>query len=352
MQRDEVVSLCENKVLDRAARLFDTQKEQVKVFDSYEGCANLVYEYERVGQPMILRISFRADRSKEDILAELDWIQYLAAHGVRVSEPVLSMNGRLLETLEADGHPFYVTSFVKGRGMRVPDNGYRYRSDAPIEEYFQNWGHVLGQMHALAKTYYPPKNHKKRPDWFAMHQPFEIACQVLPGELSSVRDKIFTHLEAIQTLSRDRDAYGLIHGDFNDGNFTVDYVNGDITVFDFDDACYFWFAYELASAWEGGVGRIMFKGLSERKAFMDHYFEQVMEGYSKANILRDGWLAQLPIFIKLIQIEELLYFAQYMGGEDAEIQAGLKYKIKCIEEDIPYLGFFDSIYSPDKPFQL
>jgi hypothetical protein len=40
---------------------------------------------------------------------------------------------------------------AKGKGMRVPDNQYRYRTDAPIEEYFRNWGKILGQMHALTK---------------------------------------------------------------------------------------------------------------------------------------------------------------------------------------------------------
>ena len=61
------------------------------------------------------------------------------------------------------------------------------------------------------------------------------------------------------------DSYGLIHNDFNDGNFTVDYDNGDITVFDFDDCCYFWFMYDLACAWEGGIGRVMFRPLAERR---------------------------------------------------------------------------------------
>lgn len=174
----------------------------------------------------------------------------------------------------------------------------------------------------------------------------------VPDKHDVVRDKILAHLKIIKELPKDRESYGLLHGDFNDGNFTVDYTNGDITAFDFDDACYFWFVYELASAWEGGVGRAMFRDLTARKAFMDHYFEQVMEGYNKENTLSDVWLARMPLFLKLIQIEEFLYFVQYINDEDAEIQAGLKYKMKCIEEDIPYLGFFDSIYSPEKPFKL
>jgi len=41
-------------------------------------------------------------------------------------------------------------------------------------------------------------------------------------------------------------------------------------------------------------------------------------------------------------------------GEEAEeeMQARLNYLITCIENDIPYMGFFDSIYSPERPFLL
>ena len=170
--------------------------------------------------------------------------------------------------------------------------------------------------------------------------------------MAVVRDRIRSLLDEILSLPKDRDLYGLIHGDFNDGNFTVDYTNGDMTAFDFDDCCYYWFVYELAFAWEGGIGRVMFRGLEERKAFMSHYMEQVMEGYNRENSLSAEWLARLPLFVKLIQVEEFLHFVQYIDEPDEEMQSQLDYKIKCIEDDIPYMGFFDSIFSPERPFSL
>jgi Ser/Thr protein kinase RdoA (MazF antagonist) len=279
-------------------------------------------------------------------------VNYLAQNGVRVSTPIPSKNGELLETVWVEGIPLHVVSFVKGRGKRVPDNGYRYRKDAPIEEYFQNWGRVLGQMHARTKGYRPMSEQVKRPGWFEIHKPGLTMEARVPDGLSIVRNRIRSLLAQIQALPRDRDSYGLIHGDFNDGNFTVDYDNGDMTVFDFDDSCYFWFVYELASAWEGGIGRAMFRGLEERKAFMDHYMEQVMEGYASENELPAEWMARLPMFVQLIQVEEFLHFVQYIDDPDEEMQAQLRYKIKCIENDIPYMGFFDSIYSPERPFSL
>ena len=352
MKREEVVEICKREVLEKSAQLFRTRQENLKVFAEYEGAANLVYEYEVNGKPFILRLSFTPDRTADQIRAELDFVEYLADHDVRVSKPVTSRNGNQVEIIQGKGIEFRITSFVKGKGMRVPDNGYRYRIDAPIEEYYQNWGQILGQMHAVTKSYRPSNDQIRRPEWFELHKDRFAIVGRLPERLQVVGQRIQSTLEELRSLPKDNDSFGLIHGDFNDGNFTVDYSNGDITVFDFDDSCYFWFVYELASAWEGGIGRVMFRSLEDRKSFMDRYMDQIMAGYNRENLLPDEWLARLPLFIKIIQIEEFLHYAKYLDDPSEEIQAGLNYKIKCIEEDIPYMGFFDSIYSPERAFSL
>jgi Ser/Thr protein kinase RdoA (MazF antagonist) len=349
MQRDELISICDQEILDTASRLFGGKKDTLKLFPDSEGCANLVYEYEREGQPSILRISFRPDRTADQIWAELHFVDYLAEHGVRVSKPMPSQNGRLLETIQVRGMPLHIASFVKGHGMRVPDNGYRYREGVSINEYFQNWGQVLGQMHRLSKTYQPLSESIKRPEW---HQ-WEYYRGFPYGErLPLIHIKFDQLITELHALPQDVDSYGLIHNDFNDGNFTVDYDNGDITVFDFDDCCYFWFMYDIACAWESGVGRVWSRPLTERQDFMTHYMEHIMTGYTRENILSEAWLACLPLFLRLIQMQELTYYAQYLDEPDEKIQAGLRYKIRCIENDIPYLGFFDNMFSPEKPFRL
>jgi Ser/Thr protein kinase RdoA (MazF antagonist) len=352
LQRTDILSICDREVLEEAARLFGTRKEDLRVFPDYEGAVNLVYEYALDGKPLILRLSFRPERSLDQIQAELHFVTYLAEQGVRVSVPVASRRGDLVESIQAAGIDFQIVSFIKGKGMRVPDNGYRYREGVPIEEYFQNWGHVLGQMHSAAQQYQPMSEQVKRPAWFDLHQSRLSMVDSIPDDLKLVRRKIQSTLAELQYLPKDPDSYGLIHGDFNDGNFTVDYSNGDMTVFDFDDCCYFWFMYEIACAWEGGIGRVMFGNLQERKAFMDEYMDQVMAGYNREHVLTDEWLQKLPLFIRLIQIEEFLHYAQYLDDPDGRVAAGLRYKIKCLEEEIPYMGFFDRIYSPEQPFCL
>ena len=352
MQREKIINICQNEVLAIATTRFGTQISELKMFPEYEGAANLVYEYKIDKRPLILRISFTPERTLEQILAELHFVNYLSENDVNVSTPVPSLNGNLIETIQAAGIQFHIVTFLKGKGMRVPDNEYRYRDDASIDEYFRNWGQILGRMHALAKNYHPESGLIRRPEWFDLHRKRLAIVNQLPDRLPRVHAKLLSLLDELKSLPRDKDSFGLIHGDFNDGNFTVDYANGNFTVFDFDDSCHFWFMYEIASAWEGGIGRTMFRGLSERKSFMEHYMEQVMEGYNRENSLSDEWLERLPLFINLIQVEEFLHYAQYLDEPDDELQGELNYKIKCIENAIPYMGFFDDIYSPEKPFSL
>jgi Ser/Thr protein kinase RdoA (MazF antagonist) len=349
MLREAIIQICDAEVLERAAALFGTTRDCLGKFNDYEGCANLVYHYSRGGEARVLRISYRPDRTTELITAELHFVNYLAEGGMRVARPVPSERGNLIEVIEAAGVPFTVVSFLKGKGMRVPDNRYRYREGAPIEEYFQNWGQVLGKMHRLTKTYQPPSKTIRRPEWHVWDcfRGFPYR-ERLPG----IGQKYDQLLAELHTLPQDADSYGLIHFDFNDGNFTVDYDNGDITVFDFDDSCYFWFMFDLACAWEGGIGRTTFRTLPERRAFMDRYMEQVMAGYSRENILGAEWLERMPLFLRLVQMQELMHYAQYLDEPDEELQAGLRYKLRCIEEDIPYMGFFDRIFDHSRPFAL
>ena len=85
---------------------------------------------------------------------------------------------------------------------------------------------------------------------------------------------------------------------------------------------------------------------------MDRYMEQVMIGYNRENTLSAEWLDRLPLFLRLIQMQELMHFAQYLDDPDEELQSELRYKIHCIENDIPYMGFFDKVFNPEQPFAL
>lgn len=334
--------------------LYGIRSEELQLYPEYEGCQNLVFFYASKGIDYVLRVSFRTDRPPKQIHAELDFVLFLHENGVRVCPPAKSLEGRYADVLWANGMPFTVVAFTKAPGYRVPDRDYKYRDGVDIKEYYHNWGNILGQMHRLTQQYTPKPPITGRPlllDTLSDH----YIPRYLPSSLDKVKGRFLSLIKDARELPCEKTAFGLIHADFSDGNFCVDYTNGNITVFDFDDSAYCWFMYDLADAWRSGTGRIQFEqDTVKRRDFMDRYFETLIEGYTKEISLSDEWLNRLPMFIKLVEMEAVLSEFQYLSQEedDEEDDEELAYSLKCIEEGIPFLGFFDSIYSHKHPFSL
>lgn len=342
------------QTMPRISRLYSVEPNCLQLHPDYDGCQNIVFYYKKGEAHFVLRVSFREDRSPDLILAELDFIRYLHESGVRVSLPVESQEGRYMEVIPSDSCTFTIVSFERAPGYRLPDKGYKYRDGASIDEYYLNWGRLLGQMHRLTQNYSPQAQTRKRPqllDVLANH----YIPSYLPPSYDKIKERFQRLLAELNELPKENDAYGLIHADFSDGNFCVDYENGNITAFDFDDSAYCWFAFDLADAWRAGTGWTQFESnIAKRREYMDRYFRTLLKGYTEECTLPEAWLRRLPIFIKLIEMEAVLANFRYISleGINSEDEQALAYKLKCIEEDIPFLGFFDNIYSHEHPFQL
>ncbi|MGE7624052.1 phosphotransferase [Viridibacillus sp. NPDC096237] len=146
----------------------------------------------------------------------------------------------------------------------------------------------------------------------------------------------------------------MVHFDYNDGNYSIDFDTGQITVYDFDNSCYCWYMFDLAGLWTHGVGWIQFEpDAGKRKKFMDNYFETVLEGYKSETRIENSILDKLPLFIQVTVMEGIVDAFEVMrnNGEEPECDEELSYLIKCLEDDIPYKGFFHEIYSCEEPFE-
>jgi len=334
-------------------RLYSIDEGSLSLHPEYAGCRNIVFFYRSAGARLVLRVSFREDRDRDDIESEIDFIDYLASHGLSAARAAPSREGRRVEELDLGFRTVFCVSFVEARGARLPDKGYKYRDGVPIVEYYESYGRTLGRMHRLTRSYVPGGGIRPRPAWIDVAE--SRLRRFLPGGYDSLRGILEGRIEAARRVERSGSSYGLVHCDFGDGNFVIDYSTGEITTFDFDDSLYNWFMYEIADAWTKGVGWSMReRSVAARKDGMDRWFDAVMDGYSMENGVEDSLMRMLPFFIKLVEMdnfmEELRSAAE--NGEDAGTDAGLLYAKRCIEEDLPYLGFFDAIYSPDRPFEL
>ncbi len=335
-------------VLEKAKAFYDLENFEFDQVGGHDGGRNLVYVCRKNDEKKyVLRISSLGDRTLEDYEAETEFVHYLAEHGAPVANVISSKKGKLVEsfvmkseersTANADGEACYVSLFAYAKGMLLSENGYRYREGAALTELFFNMGKTIGAIHRLSKQYQPKH---KRQQYFDKYN-MEYISKVIPRDFAELKDAIANRLEKFQTLPMDPESYGLVHFDFSDGNYHVDYSDGAITTFDFDNCIYCWYMFDLAHLWTHGVGWCMWiEDGEERLKFMkEYYFATVLEGYRSETSLPENLLEQLQLFIDMVLIEGIVDEFECAAREGEEIDPeDIEDYVKCLVEDIPYAG--------------
>lgn len=277
MNYNEVVSIGDTYLLTVVSELFGLEGYEIQLIPAHDGGRNVVYTCEKEDTgAKVLRIAFLPDRSREDLLGEVEYIQYLFEHGGNVSTVINSRKGNLLEEITHNNHTFFVCLFEKAKGKMLVENNYQYREGALITEYYYNCGKVLGKLHQVSKGYMPVH---RRYSFFDKYNA-EYIDKLIPGSLPLLKERPVELLNTLEGLDRNQETYGMIHFDYNDGNFSIDYDTGQITVYDFDNSCFGWYMYDLADLWTHGVGWTQFEpDADKRKKFMGDYFNTVLAGY-------------------------------------------------------------------------
>jgi Ser/Thr protein kinase RdoA (MazF antagonist) len=348
---NEAVNISNTHVLTLVTELFDLEGYNIQLIPPHEGGRNVVYTCEQEGrESLILRVSFLPDRKREDYIAELEYVRYLFEHGASVSNVVSSKKGHLLEEITYNEHTFFICMFVKAKGKLLVENHYQYREGVPLSEYYYNSGKVLGRMHQLSKGYTPVHRRHHLIDNYSG----EYIDNLVPESFPLLKEKMVELLNTLQGLDTNQETFGMIHFDYNDGNYSIDFDTGQITVYDFDNSCFGWYMVDLADLWTHGVGWVQFEpDADKRRQFMDDYFQIALAGYTSETQIEDSMLEKLPLFIQVTLLENILGQFEEMqrAGEEPEANEELLYLIKCLEEDIPYKGFFHEMYSTEAPFE-
>lgn len=324
-------------LLGCAKELFGLEGYECSPVNEHEGGRNLVYVCSKDGEKQyVLRISGMEDRCEEDYLAETEFVRFLAEHEAPVADVLPSVQGKLVECVEWEGENNYISQFAYAKGMLICDNGYRYREDAPLEEYFYNTGKVLGIIHRLSKNYAPTHRRAQYFDKYNM----EYINKLIPDTYGELKEAIAKRLEAFKDLPMDANSYGLVHFDFSDGNYHIDMETGDITAFDFDNCINCWYMFDLANLWTHGVGWCQFEQNSaKRMEYMRGYFETVLAGYRSETDVAAELLEQLPLFIDMVLIENIVdeFECAMREGEELDYE-DIEDAAECLIDEIPYAG--------------
>jgi len=277
-------------ILKRFLNSFGLQSE-VKKLGDFE---NYVFEVSHGDTPVILRITHSSHRSKDEIYAELDWMNYLNTQKVNCPTVFESVNNQIIEVLQAvDGSFFYGCLYSK-----VPGNPVKIRSHEFNEQLFFAWGKAIGQIHYVTKNYKPSKETKLRPSW-EDEELLDIETYV-PNEEKIIKNSNLL-INELKLLPKNKDNFGLIHSDIHSGNFFYD---GEIVhVFDFDDCSYHWYASDIAIPLYYSV-LYGYHNVSERERveFAQKFLTYFVAGYEQHNSLPEGWKEQLPLFFNLRDI--------------------------------------------------
>ena len=325
-------------IIEQAKKLYSLEDCTFTPISGHEGGRNLIVIVSRDGEKLyVLRISALGDRSENDYLAETEFVRYLAENGAPVANVIPSVQGRLVECVEADDKSVYVSLFAYAKGILLADNGYRYREGAPLTEYFYNTGKALGAIHRLSKTYKPVHS---RPDYFDKYNMTYIN-NLLPDEYSELKSAIAKRLDTFSTLPKNKSCYGLVHFDYSDGNYHIDMDTGAITVFDFDNCMNCWYMFDLANLWLHNEGWTRQEtDPKKRFAIMQQCFDLQLQGYKTETELPDELLEKLPLFIDMVLIENIVDEFECAVREGQELDyEDIEDAAECLINGIPYAGF-------------
>ncbi|MBN1211542.1 MAG: phosphotransferase [candidate division Zixibacteria bacterium] len=317
-------------ILKEAADRYGTAPDELRRLGSFE---SIVCEFEREGKAYIMKVTHSLHRTPELIQGELEWVNHLADGGVSVSRAVLSGRGRLVEKIEVGDSYFLVYVFEKALGHLA-------QSDRWNDDLFEKWGAVLGRMHARTRSFTPSREEYRR---FLWHEDYTMDIErYIPPSEPKVLEKCRTLKDKLHTLPVAKDYFGLVHCDVHHGNFFVN--DGNITVFDFDDCQYHWFAFDIAIP--------LFYVLRDSRvnpddtAFADNFMSLFLKGYKKENPVDRFWLERIPLFLKIREME--LYFLivsdrpENLNGWCNRFMEGRRERI---EKEIPVIDIDFSRYA-------
>ena len=247
--------------------------------------ANFVYFATIENKEVVLRLTEPHHRKQHEIHSELDWINYLSGHHMKIASPVKTFSGSYIVELPGT-QPYFAVVFNKAPGSFLKD-------DVNLkDDIIKTWGQYVGRMHRLTKNYKPDSSIIPRQQW-EQDESLMMALRSHDKNDDLPYRRMNEILEWMRCLPKENPSYGLVHCDLHRGNFFV--KNDQITAFDFDDACYQWFSYDIVAP-INSINNNIDEGVFnlEKETALNMF----LVGYNSENSLEKIWIDRIPIFDK------------------------------------------------------
>jgi amicoumacin kinase len=323
-----------NIPLNFAASLYSLSESELQPLRG--GHFAQVYGFKRNDRNFVLRLT--PPNEDVDLTAQrsiLAWMAYLAAHGAFVPEPLPSKNENLVEVISSPDGEWLAVAYSKAEGI--------LSEEIPLDQWddvqFQTLGRSIGKIHAIACGYVPP-NGVSYIDW-------EIGGNLFNHQIENelwLKERQSYLLEKIRGLPRPTDACGLVHCDLHFGNFFVDVRKQVVTLIDFDDCAYGWFVMDIAVLLFDIL--VLYPG-ADKDEYGQDFLRSFLTGYLTENPLSMFWLEQLPLFLKLLEVNIYDMVAKsYPDNTDEWVIKFMAGRKERLENDTPYATLNYSALTP------
>lgn len=294
---------------------------------------NEVYRFLKNDSLYILRLSVKPYDYVNSIKAEVHWVRYLALNGIQVPLPIMTTDGQLTAIYNEDERWVVATAFQMAPGIFFDSEPQMWGFSL-----FHQWGELMGKIHRLTKSYNPGDPNLKREEWgpAKMDNP-----HLQEGNYRILHDKLRSLESKISSFPKDENSYGLIHYDFHPYNFLID--QGKITVFDFDDSIYGWFALDIGVAathavWWGSPKH----DRKSKHEFAKQFLNEFLSGYLKKNDLDTFWIQQIPLFMDYRNISSFFWWLSGWDGDEGQLseiqKSAIVNAVELIQKDLPFDG--------------
>ncbi len=260
--------------------------------------SNFVFGFKQGGKPYILRFVHASQRSPAALQAEVDFLRYLSNRGVRANQPVPSLSGEDIVSLDTPIGACHALVFEAF-------SGEQFETDDLDQPRLFAWGKAAGELHNACQGY-PGTG---RPSW---QDQLASAAASLPAQDTLARQALDQLSDQLAHLPVSEQNFGLIHFDLESDNLIWE---GLLTgIIDFDDCATNWFAADIAFAL-----RDLFGDRASQVDLQDARFGEFVRGYRSARQIGNDELAQIPLFLRFSNI---LKYAELLPIVEEDSQPG------------------------------
>lgn len=194
--------------------------------------SNAVYPFFQGENLCFLRLCPAEEKPEGRVEEEIEFIEYLIAHDFPAMEPVPAVSGKKCRTISTKWGSYRMSAFKSVPGASLEDTEM-------TPDIVREYGAALGRLHNLSEGFAPIA---KRP---SLEETAREIRENLPGNLVPALQKV---MDELSEIPRTAENFGLVHYDFEPDNVFFHPETGRISVIDFDDSMYHFYAADVAQA--------------------------------------------------------------------------------------------------------